>query len=183
MVYFVTSNARKFQNAERILNSFDVSIQNKDVPLYEIQSDDIEKIVIHKAHQAFEIMNTPLLITDHGWSIPGLNGFPGPYMKYMNQWLSAQNFLDLTYPLTDRRIILNEVVCFIDRETYKLFNKTHEGTLLKEIKGDPTLYPAMTISSFIPGISEAESIKEGKHSFDSTSLWEEVATYLKERKL
>lgn len=179
MLNFVTGNKIKFKSAQEYLHSLEIAITQKDLSLEEIQSDSIETIVVHKANQAFNILSSPILITDHGWSIHGLKGFPGPYMKYMNEWFTAQNFLDLTKNLKDRRIILHEVVCFKDNSGYKVFSKDHQGTLLSEIKGDETIYPAMTICSFIPGISEAEAIKSGQQSFDSTSIWEEFSNWYK----
>jgi len=178
MLYFVSSNKRKFANAQRILKNHSIDIKNIDIPLLEIQSNFIKEIVLHKADQAFSTLNKPLLISDHGWEIPGLKGFPGPYMKYMNEWLTAQNFLDLTKNLTDRRIFLHEFVCFKNQTQTKIFKQTHTGVLLKTIQGDPDIdYPAMTICSFIPGLSEAEAIKSGKHSFNSEELWENFANW------
>lgn len=177
MLYFITSNKRKLDHARPFLKKHNIEIIEENLPITEIQSDSIEEITKNKAEQAFAILKKPLLITDHGWFILGLNGFPGPYMKYMNEWLTPQNFLDLTKNLTDRRILLQQVVCYKDQNSTKLFIQEDEGILLKEIRGNSYDSPAMTIVSYRKGYSNAEAREKGIQVFDTSKLWKEFAEW------
>lgn len=180
MLYFISSNKWKILNAQHYLQQLNISFQIRDLPITEIQADSIEDIVLHKAEQAYSLLQEPLLITDHGWFIHGLKGFPGPYMKYINEWFTPQNFLELTQNLKDRNVTLQEIVCYKDQTSQKIFKQEHAGELLNEIRGEG--YPAMTIISFIKGMSNAEARNKGISPVDSSTLWREFATWYKEIK-
>ena len=61
---FVTSNADKLREATDILGfSLD---QVSSLKIDEIQSDDINKIVIHKAKKSYDIIKLPVLVEDSG---------------------------------------------------------------------------------------------------------------------
>ena len=63
---FVSSNIHKFTEAEKILKSFDISIQFFKLNLEEIQSNSIKQIAIKKAQNAFSKCKKPLIIEDDG---------------------------------------------------------------------------------------------------------------------
>jgi non-canonical purine NTP pyrophosphatase (RdgB/HAM1 family) len=175
MLYYVTSNKEKIITAKKHLDPHNISFTSRTLPLIEIQSDSIEEITVDKAKQAFEILKQSLLVNDHGWDIPGLNGFPGPYMKYMNEWLSSQDFLNLTKDLKDRTIILHEVACFKDDKITKIFKTDFHGTLIKEIRGRAD--PAMSIVTF-DNVKTVAEYMEGKISpFKENAVWEEFAEW------
>lgn len=177
-LYFISSNKSKIKDAQEELSKLDIQITPHELSIIEIQSDKIEEITHDKAEQAFKQLQEQLIITDHGWYIPGLNGFPGPYMKYMNEWLTPQDFLNLTKDLTDRKIIMKEVVCYKDATQTKIFTLDHTGILLTESRG--TGDPIMTIASFLPGMSNAEARNKGLKPRDSSPLWNEFAKWYKQ---
>lgn len=176
MLYFISSNNHKFKNAEHFLLPLGIEIEQKSVEVDEIQATTIERVALDKADKVFEILQKPLISTDHGWFIPGLNGFPGPYMKFMNDWLTPQNFLDLFAHLEDRRILMQEVVVYRDETQKKLFMIDHHGILLNESRGD-NYYPAMTIASFTQGLSVAEARDHDVDPYNSMPLWQEFADW------
>lgn len=75
-------------------------------------------------------------MSDHGWSIPALSGFPGPYMKYMNQWMTSRDFLNLMRPHSNKTITKQEVICYIDAEQSKCFSAETKGTFVDQIRGE-----------------------------------------------
>lgn len=181
MFYYITGNNHKKEIAARYLPRLGVAYEVLSLPIEEIQSANAEAVALAKAEAAFEQVRKPILVNDHGWSIPGLNGFPGAYMKYMNEWLSPHDFLQLTKDLIDRRIILTEIICYKDSEVTKTFTKEHVGELLKEIQGSTP--PAMTITCLTnDGIAAAEKIANHEVAFDEYPIWEEFATWYKHKK-
>ncbi|MEO6508456.1 MAG: non-canonical purine NTP pyrophosphatase, partial [Patescibacteria group bacterium] len=69
-LFYITSNARKVAVAEKFLGPLGFSIQQKNIDLVENQTEDIEKIAIQKAQQAYEQFKHPLFVNDAGWYIP-----------------------------------------------------------------------------------------------------------------
>lgn len=179
MLKYITSNKEKINTARRNLEPFGIFFQEHELDLTEIQSESFVDIAIYKAKQAFEKLHTPLFVSDHGWTIPALNGFPGAYMKYMNNWLSSEDFLNLMQPYKDKSIIKHEIVCYIDNRQIKLFIAEIKGYFINEIRGEGL--SSMRVVSLLPsGKTVAECIQEGINSHEETSHWHEFATWLKE---
>lgn len=132
MLYYVTGNQNKIAIAKKYLTPLNIVFKPIQLPIQEIQSYSIEQISINKAKQAFEILKKPLITNDHGWSITALNGFPGAYMRYVNDWLTAGDFQLLMSGRENREAILTEVLCFIDSEGTKTFTMKHKGTVRKD---------------------------------------------------
>ncbi len=136
MLYFITGNKHKIETAKHELDKFNIHFQTKEFEITEIQSDSIEKIAEHKAQEAFKILKKPLIVKDDGWFIPALNGFPGAYMKYINDWFKSQDFLNLMHDKIDRTIILHEVLCYIDNDHLQTFSTNIKGSFLDHIEGE-----------------------------------------------
>lgn len=178
MLHFISSNKNKIARAEQFLHPHGLDFVSKDVNVVEIQSHSIEEIAINKAKAAFEIIKQPLFVSDHGWAITALNGFPGAYMKYMNEWFTPQDFLNLMKDKENREMIFTEYLCFTDGEITKSFSETIKGHVLFESKGESE--PWMTVSSFsVDNTSIAEAIKDKPSAINDSMVFEEFATWYK----
>lgn len=154
---FATGNDQKFLLADKTCASFNILLQQvKHLETTEVQSENGEDIARHKATQAFAQLQKPLVITDDTWLMPGLNGFPGPYMKSMNHWFTTQDWLNLTKGLTDRRVFLRQILVYQDELEQVLFSVDIEGLLLKEPHGtsDNTNQPIMSFDNGEHSIAE-----------------------------
>ena len=176
---FVTGNEVKFRGASNIAEKYGIALEQAEADITEVQSDSAQEIAEHKARQAFDILNKPLFVGDDGWIIPGLGGFPGPYMKYINEWLTPEDLLRLTAPLTDRRIILRQVITYQDEAQQKSFAVDIEGVLLPEIRGSHK-YSHLTLTSFDGKTSGAELVAMGKSYAGESShtAWDELFEWL-----
>ena len=132
----VTGNTDKFNTGRTWFNEFGVTLEQVVTDIDEIQGEDPELIIRDKAAKAFEATGKPVVVTDDSWSIPGLNGFPGPYMKSMNHWFTVDDFLRLTKDLKDRSIILHQFVAYQDEYECVVFSKDIPGTMLTEARGE-----------------------------------------------
>lgn len=179
----MTGNIAKVESANRRLASFDVVLtQRKMEGIAEPQSDDINKISLSKAQQAFKVVKQPLVVSDAAWYITALNGFPGAYMAYINKWFRAKDFLNLMSDKTNREVVLEEVVAYIDVTGYKSFSHKIFGNVLIEPRGGG-LASDTIISLSATGRSIAESKTQNLKSSDQTGLWEEFgAWYTNSRK-
>jgi len=178
MLYFISSNKNKIARSELFLTSADITFKAKDLELPEIQSDSVEEIARDKAKKAYEVLKEPLFVSDHGWSITALNGFPGSYMKFMNQWFAPQDFLNLMIDKKNREMIFTEFLCFTDGKTTKTFSEQIKGHILFEAKGEAE--PWMTVSSFTEDdISIAEAIKENPSAINASIVYGDFAKWYK----
>jgi inosine/xanthosine triphosphate pyrophosphatase family protein len=130
-----TGNAEKFGIGHHTLAQYGITLEQISIDIDEIQHENPEIIVRDKAAKAFAATAKPVVITDDSWDIPGLHGFPGPYMKSMNHWLNADDFVRLTTHLEDRRIILHQYVAYHDGATVHVFTNDILGELRREPAG------------------------------------------------
>lgn len=87
---FVTSNQNKALEMSKILG---VLVKQKSVnDLEEIQEMDLEKIVEHKAKQAYKVINKPVLVEDVGLYVKEWGGFPGPFIKWLEKTVGYDLF-------------------------------------------------------------------------------------------
>lgn len=179
MLYFVTENKPKFDNANILLKQYNLQVKQKKLPLIEIQTDSLEEIALHKARQAYGKVKGPLLVKDDGWYITALNGFPSVYMKYVNHWFGPEDYLRLIKPYKNREIIFKEALCYTDGKTFKIFFNTIKGTIVKKPKGKAV--PSAMVSTFRKdGKTMAECINEGIHFNDSEkSVWHDFVKWYK----
>src|SRR2546429_379435 len=177
---YVTGNQSKFENAKNLMKSFGIEIEQDDLYIQEIQSDSAEEITTDKAQKAFEILKKPLFVNDASWIIPALNGFPGPYMKYINEWFVPQDFINLTSGRENRQVILRDTIVYADENFTKTFSHDIHGTILEEAKGSGK-HPSESIISLSPnGLSIAEENKKPsflRHSVKTLVKWLKYFAY------
>ena len=90
---FVTSNTDKVREASDILEcSLD---QVSGLNIDEIQDSDIEKIVSHKAKQAFDALRCPVLVEDSGLIFTAWNGLPGALIKWFELSVGCHGLLKM----------------------------------------------------------------------------------------
>lgn len=178
MLYYITENQNKIDIAKKFLNPLGIIFTSKNLDIVEIQSNSVQDIAVHKAKQAFLKFKKPLFVSDHFWSIPSLGGFPGAYMKYVNQWLTADDLLNLMKGKDNRDIILTEALCYIDNSTIKLFGKKHKGKILFKSLGKGL--PGQTIVSLSrDGKSIAQKLEKDSSAIESGTNWESFAKWYK----
>lgn len=137
-IIYVTENKNKILYTQRIFDGHDIKVIQKKIEIDEIQSSSAEKIVKDKANKAYKIIKKPLIVSDSEWKIPALKGFPGPYMKYVNNWFSVNDFLNLMKSKQKRIIYLNHLICGIDKKGIKVFKRKIIGTFAKKPQGKGT---------------------------------------------
>ena len=94
-IVFVTGNPYKFEVAQKSFENSDINIVQQEIETPEIQSTDVKEIASYSAKWAAEKLGKPVVLTDAGYYIKTLNGFPGPFIKYINKWLTAEDVLKL----------------------------------------------------------------------------------------
>ena len=145
-VMFATSNKFKFAEAKIILSKYDIRLGRKQISLQEIQSDNSNEIAKQKALFAYDKLLNPVVIEDDGLFVDSLNGFPGPYSKYVYSTIGNRGILKLLHG-KNRKASFRSVVGYCNNgKTVKLFRSVEHGHIsMKESRGgwgyDPIFIP------------------------------------------
>jgi XTP/dITP diphosphohydrolase len=132
-LYFVSGNEGKIKEAEAIL---EMPIEIAKIDLDEIQEMDIEKIVQKKAAAAFEIVKKPLIVDDAGLYIDTWKGFPGPFVKFINQTGGNELLLQMMQAETNRKAYFKTAIGFHDGNFIHTFTGEVQGEIAMEKRGN-----------------------------------------------
>lgn len=164
---FATGNSEKFHIAAHVFTAHDITLQQADLDVDEIQSERGEAIVLDKVRRAYQLLQKPVVVNDDCWAILGLKGFPGPYMKSVAHWFTADDFLRLTRTLDDRRVVLTQRIAYKDAEHEKVLALDYEGVLLPEARGNyGTGWQKVITMPGDNGLSVAEAYDNGANVAD-----------------
>ena len=110
----------------------------------------------------------------------GLNGFPGPFIKYINKWLSSDDIIRLMDGVEDRNIEVRECIAYCEPNKEPVtFYSILKGSLAKT-KGKPGRTAINEV--FIPeGFDRPESeISEGEmvEFWKGFDYWEQIKSFL-----
>ncbi|OGD86370.1 hypothetical protein A2870_00635 [Candidatus Curtissbacteria bacterium RIFCSPHIGHO2_01_FULL_41_11] len=127
----VTSNAGKIDEINAILGT-NHKISNIDIP--EIQSLNLDEVITEKAKAAYEKIKKPVLVTDVSLEIEGLNGLPGPFVKFFLKTLGEEKTVQLVKG--SRKTKVTDAVAIYDGRTLKVFKGTVWGKVIPHARGN-----------------------------------------------
>lgn len=117
---------------------------------------------------------------DVGYYIEALNGFPGPFIKFVNDWFSAEDYLNLLQGRTNRRVIIRDCLAYC-RPTKKptIFCQLHSGEVeTKASKRNGTSIDQLFIlegySKPISDIPSAEMLSY----WSNAHIWQELKLHI-----
>lgn len=179
-INIVTGNLGKYKAANKYLSEYGIESKQVILPLVEIQGEDGYEIAKHKAKSAFEMLQEPLAVMDCTWSIPALNGFPGPYMSSIMKWFKLEDLLNLMKSKQDRTIILENFCCYTDGQIYEVFTRKLYGKINLEPSGNGNFIDRI-VSFRKDGKSITDCENECENDYDEgadSSQWEKLAIWL-----
>lgn len=136
-ITYVTGNWAKVASAKQFLEPLGFKINNVKMDTIEIQADTMEEVAKYSAKYASDKLKTSVLKNDSGLVIPALNGFPGPYTKYVEETLGEDGVLKLMENITDRYAYFVESLAYCEygKEPIVITCKT-EGEIALEKSGE-----------------------------------------------
>ena len=184
-IIFVTGNPYKFQIAQKVFEGKGIKIEQQKIETPEIQSADVREIAAFSAKWAAEKLKKPVALTDAGYYIKALNGFPGPFIKYINNWLTSNDLLKIMEGREDRTVEVLACLAYCEPgEEPVIFESKISGKIAE--KATKTDKPGSTPINeiFIPeGFDkvETEIPREEMVKFWAKveNYWEELANLLK----
>ncbi len=128
-IYFVTGNSKKFEEAHRVLPS----LERIDFDLPEEQTLDpqlviVKKLEVARSHQP----EGALIVEDTSLYLDGLNGFPGPLIKWMLKAVGNQGIYELTSAIKNRQATVKTVIGYDDGSgNINFFEGSLNGTIVQ----------------------------------------------------
>lgn len=186
-LYFITGNKEKLLHAQHALQGTYIELVQKNLNVPEIQSVDVDEIASFSAHWAAEKIKKPVVVTDAGYYISALNGFPGPFVKYINNWLKAEDILKIMEGKKDRSIIVRCCLAYCE--------PMQEPKIFKiQVKGMIANTPAKQSNTteinrlFIPdGYTEVMGLwslsKQQNYWIEKEVFWNKLVLYLQKNNL
>lgn len=142
---FITSNKLKFDIAAAAVASLgdDILLKQLTIDLPEIQADTVKEVALHAARQAAADAGEPCIVSDAGLHIVALGGFPGPFLKYANQWLGVNGYLKLLAGTKNRTAYFEDAlaIAFPDGRT-RAFVRQEHGVIAEQAHNESAAWPA-----------------------------------------
>ncbi|MEM4700318.1 MAG: XTP/dITP diphosphatase [Candidatus Nezhaarchaeales archaeon] len=146
---FVTSNANKLEEVQRILRRLApfIEVAGVNIEVAERQLDNIEEIAAERVREAYSRLRTPVFVEDSGLFIESLNGFPGPYSSYVYKTIGCRGILKLMEGVKNRKAIFKSAIALcLSPSELLIFTGVVEGELATEERGggwgfDPIFIP------------------------------------------
>lgn len=130
MIYFVTGNRGKFEEAKGVLGD----VEQRNIGYTEIQADTLEEVAAFGMKEVSERLEGPVMIEDAGLFIDSLRGFPGVYSAYVFDTIGNEGILKLMDGAADRRAVFRSVLGYAEPEMEPIFFR---GELVGEIAQNP----------------------------------------------
>jgi len=149
LVFFVTSNFHKFNEARRVFSEYKLATAMLKIEAVEIQDDSLENIAKASAIHAVKNCSLPVIVEDAGLFIEALQGFPGPYSSYVFRTIGNRGILKLMENVDKRDAYFQSVVAYSSpEEAPKCFHGKAKGEISSEERGklgfgfDPIFEPS-----------------------------------------
>jgi len=114
IIFFVTNNFNKFDEARRVLGQHGIAVGMLRVKTAEIQSDRLEEIAQASVIEAFRNCNLPVIVEDAGLFIEALRGFPGPYAAYVYKTIGNAGLVKLMENVENRNAKFQSAIAYCD---------------------------------------------------------------------
>lgn len=126
-MYFITGNAGKFREASQ----FVPGLTQLDIDLTEPQSLDPREVIEFKLLEARKHHDGEFIVEDTSLYLDGLNGFPGPLIKWMLKSVGQQGIYNLCRDIHNMRAHAKTVIGYInDKGDISYFEGDISGTIV-----------------------------------------------------
>lgn len=130
---FVTGNINKAKLLQKAIG-FDVT--HSHIDLTEIQSLDLEEIIVHKVKEAYSKLNSPVIVHDTALYFNALGHLPGPFIKWFLDSLGNNGLCKILDGFDDRSAYATVMLAFYDGKDIKIFQEKILGEIAKSPKGE-----------------------------------------------
>lgn len=187
-INYVTTNKGKVSSLQSILANKGITVVQTPIELVELRSLNVEEIAQSKATQAFNKIQKPVVVSDAGFYISSLNGFPHTYVNFVLTTIGLDGILKLVDG-KDRYCEFVECLAYLDDKltSPKYFVGKVGGTLstnIHELRNSQTWSELSRI--FIPSQADKTLSSMGHDEYiswrtefkDKDSAYQKFANWL-----
>jgi non-canonical purine NTP pyrophosphatase (RdgB/HAM1 family) len=129
---FISGNQHKVYYLEKWLG---VPIDHHHLDLEEVQSLSLRTVAEHKARQAYDLLQRPVLVEDVGLTMKALGRLPGPFIKWFIEDLGDTGLCRFAAGLEHQQATVSIVYAFFDGQEMHLVENHVEGEVAPEPRG------------------------------------------------
>ena len=184
-INFVTANTLKYDIAKAYFEPLgkDFTLKQYAINAPEWQDTSVSVIAEQSALWAAQQIGEPCITSDAGLYIETLGGFPGPFVKYVNDWLGQEGYLRLLAGQENRRAYFEGALSIaFPGGRVKTFTSRNYGTLASSASSIGTTWAANAL--FIPdGYTQTlgSMTNDEQVAYWGDGSWPDVVAYLREQ--
>jgi len=130
---FVTGNPNKVKEAVDILKVPLEQVKVKE--LFEIQTQDLDELIRHKCHQAYQALKSPVIVEDSGLQFNAWKGLPGALVKWFENTVGCEGMLKMLQSFEDRSAKAICCLAIHDGRSIHVVRGEVNGSIANEIRG------------------------------------------------
>lgn len=181
-IIMITGNMGKWQIASNIFKKYDITLEQCKMDTPEIQALDEKEVSKYSALYAAKKLDMPVIKSDVGYYIDALGGFPGPFLKYVNEMLTSEDILKLMSGKDNREIKLKECLTYATPDgKVKQLESVEIATLAVQAMGEGSTFDRIVIfkGDELPKSMNSKE-KNLKHFEKQLAIYDDMAKYLME---
>ncbi len=128
---FITGNQSKVDYLNRYLG---IELKHQKVDQIEIQSLDLHEVVEHKARQAYELIQKPVLVDDTSLEFEAFGRFPGTFIRFLVDEVPHETICRSLDSLS-RKATRRAVMCMYDGKKVVFFDAVGNGLVADHPSG------------------------------------------------
>lgn len=133
-ITLLTGNERKKKSFEQAIMGYDIEVEIQKPWIPEIQSEDNAEVAAYSAKYGANLLNKPVIKMDSGFFIEGLDGFPGPFVCYVDKQIGADLFFNVLKNLTNRKARIKNSLAYCEPGGEpKIFESGCEGKITETL--------------------------------------------------
>lgn len=178
-IVMVTGNIGKWKIASDIFEKSNVNLLQEKIDTPEIQSSEVEEVSLFSAKFASEILGKAVIKSDVGYYIEELGGFPGPFVKFINEMLKPEDLLKMMEG-KKRKVILKECLTYYEPSgKYKQFISINEAEITDYKEGSGSTFDQILI---LKGFNKPKGTYDDSINIDyfknNLKIYEQAAEYI-----
>ncbi len=131
-ITFITGNQSK---ADYVAKYLGFPVAHQKIDLDEIQSLDLKEIVDYKVRQAYDVIETPVLVEDVALEFSALGRFPGTFIKFLVDEVSFETICRMLDGLS-REAVARCVFGYYDGTEVRFFEGSLNGMIADQPSGE-----------------------------------------------
>ncbi|MBU1975708.1 MAG: hypothetical protein KKG59_04865 [Nanoarchaeota archaeon] len=136
-ISYATQNDGKLISLQRDLKQYNIVVSQVNMDIPEPRSSDVQEIAQAKIQYAFDRLKQPIVVSDAGFYIHSLKGFPRAFVNFALETIDLEGMLTLVEG-KERTCEFRECLAYLDTSLSepKYFIGHVPGTIAKQPRGE-----------------------------------------------